>query len=80
MNITGMTECDLMDKALSECFGKDLTNVTFMNIEQTVDAIRKTYEDAELDMLQRSFNNKMQLDHNEEEKSYSPQKNGSTHS
>jgi hypothetical protein len=59
MNITGMTEYDLMDKALSECFGKDLTNVTFMNIEQTVDAIRKAYEDAELDMLQRSFSNKM---------------------
>jgi len=43
-----MTEPDLMEKALIDCFGKDLSNLTFLSVNSTLEALRRSYEDLEL--------------------------------
>ena len=46
-----MTETFLMEKAIIECFGQDLDNLNFMSIEATLEAIRRAYEDLEIEAL-----------------------------
>ena len=55
MTSTGMMDQEIMEKAFLECFGKDLSLISWEQIDQTSEALRVTYEDIEIKLLEKQF-------------------------
>ena len=43
-----MMDVELMERAMAECFGRDISQITFQTIDQTLEAIRISYEELEI--------------------------------
>ena len=65
MSLAGFTDSEVMEKAIDECFGRDEI-LTYDNIESAIVPLSSIYEEVEMKLLQKKFEEK--LDINEETK------------
>eukprot|EP00347_Sterkiella_histriomuscorum_P016120 403354413 len=66
----GVTDAEIMEKAIIQCFGQDISNLDYGSISSTYKALSDAYEDIEINLISQGLEKNVSLKDDPDEMTY----------